>query len=100
MTGRSGREPSRVLPVVDRVPADVRLDPYLTLRGLADYSGIAPSTLRAYLNDPAHPLPAYQLGGRLLFRVSEFDRWIEAHRRRPRVDVDAIVADVLGPRRP
>ena len=100
MTERRPRAPIRVLPVVDRVAADVRLDPYFTLRGLAQYSGIAPRTLRVYVHDPTHPLPAYQLGGRLLFRVSEFDRWIEAHRRRPRVDVDRIVADVLGPRRP
>ena len=103
MAGRPGREPIRVLPVVDRVAADVRLDPYLTLRGLAAYSGIAPRTLRVYLNDAQHPLPAYQLGGRedrrgarLLFRVSEFDAWLQQHRRRPRVDVDRIVADVLG----
>jgi predicted DNA-binding transcriptional regulator AlpA len=99
VTGHPARAPLRIVPVVDRVSADVHLDPYLTLRGLADYSKIAPSTLRAYLRDPEHPLPAYQLGGRLLFRVSEVDAWIARRRYRPRVDVDAIVANVLGPKR-
>lgn len=99
MTAPRARGPIRVLPVIDRVAADVHLDPYLTLKGLAEYSGIAPRTLRAHVSDLTHPLPAYQVGGRLLFRVSEFDRWIAARRRRPRVDVDGIVADVLGAHR-
>ena len=86
--------------LAERVIISTPLDPFLALRALAGYSGLSVRKLRDCLDDPEHPLPAYQVGGKLLVRRSQFDAWIEAYRRRPRVDVDRIVADVLGPRRP
>jgi hypothetical protein len=74
------------------------LDPFLDLRALASYASLSVRKLRDLLDDPLHPLPAYQVGGRLLVRRSEFDTWMAAHRRRSRVDVDAIVSDVLNGR--
>jgi excisionase family DNA binding protein len=71
------------------------LDPFLSLRALADYSGLSVRKLRDYLDDATHLLPAYQVGGKLLVRRSEFDGWIAAFRRRGRPDVDRIVSDVL-----
>ena len=56
------------------------LDPFLSLRTLAAYSGLSVRTWRSHLTDPSHPLPAYRVGGRLLVRVSEFDSWIQGHR--------------------
>jgi hypothetical protein len=72
------------------------LDPFLPLKALAGYSGISVRKLREYLDDPAHPLPCYQVGGKIVVRRSEFDSWIAAYRRCGRSDVNAIVADVLG----
>jgi hypothetical protein len=87
------RVPIRVLPVVDRVAADVHLDPYLTLTALAAYAGVSVRQLREYLVNPPlprdagaplpPPLPHYRLAGRILVRRSEFDRWMAAYIARP-----------------
>lgn len=81
--------------VLDRVALQVTLDPYLSLAALARYGGLSVRKLRAHLNDVTHPLPCYRVGGRILVRRSEFDRWILAFRQRGRRDVDRLVADVL-----
>jgi hypothetical protein len=51
-------------PVIERVEARVLLDPYLSLTGLAGYSGLSVRKLRAHLADVMHPLPCYRVGGR------------------------------------
>src|SRR6266566_991702 len=94
MNGKAPR-PLRILPVVDAVRADVQLDPYLSLNGLSQYLSISARRLRAHVHDPVSPLPAYQLSGRLLFRVSEVDRWMAARRVQPVVYVKALVDDVV-----
>jgi predicted DNA-binding transcriptional regulator AlpA len=71
------------------------LDPYLTLRALVAYSGIGLRRLYAFLSDPAHPLPHYRLGGKILVRRSEFDAWIARYRQCGRADVDTIVNGVI-----
>lgn len=71
------------------------LDPYLPLRALAGYCGLSVRKLRQYLDDPAHPLPAYRVGGKILIRRSEFDGWIQTFRRRCNQDVEGMVAEVL-----
>ena len=62
---------------------------------LAGYSGLSVRKLYDYLEDAAHPLPCYRVGGKILVRRSEFDGWIARHRQVGRTDVDQIVADVL-----
>lgn len=81
--------------LAERVEVSVPLDPFLDLRALAGYSSLSVRKLRDFLDDAAHPLPAYHVGGKLLVRRSEFDAWISAYRRRGRADVDRIVTDVL-----
>jgi len=81
--------------LADRVVISTTLDPYLSLRALATYSGLSVRTLRQYLADPAHPLPYHRVGGKVLVRRSEFDAWMAAYRRVGQADVDALVADVL-----
>ena len=81
--------------VPERVVVNVPLDPYLPLRALSGYAGISVRKLREFLEDPAHPLPCYRVGGKLLVRRSEFDTWIAAFRQRGREDLDRIVADTL-----
>ena len=93
---RPGRPAAQVRGVLaDRVVVSTSLDPFLSLRALASYSGLSIRKLRDLLEDPDHPLPAYQVSGKLLVRRGEFDAWMTAHRRRRRVDVDRIVSDVL-----
>jgi hypothetical protein len=80
---------------VNNVAVSVPMDPYLSLRALAGYSGISVRKLRDHLMDAGHPLPHYQVGGKFLVRRSEFDAWIVAYRQVGRRDVDALVSDVL-----
>lgn len=81
--------------LAERVVLSSALDPFLPLRALAAYSGLSVRTLRHWLEDPAHPLPCYRIGGKILVRRSEFDTWIARHRQVGRGDVDRLVADAL-----
>lgn len=78
-------------PVVISAP----LDPFLSLKALSGYSGLSVRKLRELLADPGHPLPHYRVGGKILVRCSEYDRWVARHRRIGAPDVDAIVSDAL-----
>ncbi len=82
--------------VVEHVSVNLDLDPYLSLKALAGYSGLSVRSLRGFLSDPVRPLPAYRPGGKILVRRSEFDRWIQAFRYAPDVDriVDEVVTDL------
>jgi Helix-turn-helix domain len=71
------------------------LDPFLSMKALASYSGLSPRKLRDYLAEPLHPLPCYRIGGKILVRRSEFDAWITRYRQVGRVDVDQLVSEVL-----
>ena len=81
--------------LAEKVIVSTALDPFLSLRALAAYSGLGVRTLRAYLSDLTHPLPCYRVGGKILIRASEFDTWIARHRQVGRGDVDRLVADAL-----
>jgi excisionase family DNA binding protein len=81
--------------LAERVVISSQLDPFMALKALADYSGLSVRKLREYLEAPAHPLPCYRVGGKILVRRSEFDAWMSRHRHVGRGDVDRIVADVL-----
>lgn len=81
--------------LAEQVIVSTALDPFLTLRALASYSGLSVRKLREYLTDPAHPLPCYRVGGKIVVRRSEFDAWITAYRRLGNVDVEKIVAETL-----
>lgn len=81
--------------VAERVVISASLDPFLTLKALAAYSGISVRKLREYLEDPVRPLPHYRVGGKVLVRRSEFDAWIAHFRHVGREEVDRIVAGVF-----
>jgi hypothetical protein len=78
-----------------RVVVTMPLDPWLSLRALATYSGLAVRTLRKHLDDPTHPLPHYRVGGKFLVRRGEYDAWVFRYRRVGGRDVDRIVDDAL-----
>ncbi len=50
--------------LAEQVVISIPLDPFLSLRALASYSGLSVRKLREYLTDPAHPLPCYRVGAR------------------------------------
>jgi hypothetical protein len=81
--------------LAERVVVTLPLDPFLSLRALAAYSGLSVRKLRQHLEDSARPVPCYRVGGKILVRRSEFDAWITAYRQRGRLDVNRIVGDVL-----
>ena len=86
--------------LAERVVLSSTLDPFLSLKALAAYSGLGVRTLRAYLSDITHPLPCYRVGGKLLVRRSDYDAWAARYRHVGRPDVDGLVADVLRDLRP
>jgi hypothetical protein len=70
------------LALVERIMLAAPADPYLSLRALADYSGLSVRTLRKFLerNPPAQALPCYRLGGKVVVRRSEFDCYMGQYR--------------------
>ncbi len=83
---RDGRPVAQVRGVLaERVLLSTQLDPFLSLKALASYSGLSRRTLQKYLElPPDQALPCYRVGGKILVRRSEFDAWIEPYRTRGR----------------
>jgi len=79
---------------VQRCMSAPDLDPYLSIRALAAYSGLSIRKLRSLLTDRVHPLPHHRIGRKILVRRSDFDGWIAVYRRRGAVDVDRIVDEL------
>lgn len=84
------------LVAVDEAAITTPLDPYLSLRALAVYSGCSVRWLRDRVADAHHPLPCYRLpGGKILVRRSEFDGWIRSFKQDGRPNVREVVEEVL-----
>ena len=93
--GRPGKPASPVRGIVaERVVVTVLLDPYLSLRALAGYSGLSVRRLRDLLSDPAHPLPCYRIGVKILVRRSEYDGWAALYHRLGSSDLARIAAAI------
>ena len=81
--------------LAEQVVFSSTLDPFLSLRALANYSCVSVRKLRELLEDSVHPLPHYRLGAKILVRRSEFDGWIAAYRQVGQADVGRIVDTVM-----
>lgn len=70
---------------------------WLDLRAITRYACVSDRTVREWLHRLKNPLPAVQVGNKILIRRSVFDRWLEAHPFRPvvSIDIDLVVNDVL-----
>jgi hypothetical protein len=55
---------------------------------------VSERTLRAWIHDPADPLPASQVRGKILIRRQDFDAFMDRHRVR-QVDLDGIVKELV-----
>lgn len=53
---------------------------YIDLKTLGKLLGLSPRTLRTCVHDAADPVPAYRVGGKLLFRWSEVEAWVARRR--------------------
>ncbi len=73
------------------------LDLFLSLKGLAGYSSLSRRTLQDLVNDTSDPLPSYRVGGKILIRKSEFDRWMSRRRnRKPQAALHLAHADTVA----
>ena len=70
---------------------------WLDLRAITRHACVSERTVREWIHRPKNPLPAVQVGKKLLIRRSVFDRWLEAHPFRPivAIDIDRAVDEVL-----
>jgi excisionase family DNA binding protein len=68
---------------------------WLDLRALTEYACVSKRTLREWIHSFENPLPAIQVGNKLLVKKSVFDEWLAAYTIRPSENVDAIVKDVM-----
>lgn len=68
-------------------------DQYFDLRGLSAYSSLAVPTIREHIR--AGGLPAFKVKGKILVKMSEFDKWIEGYRQNKAQDLDALVDGVM-----
>ena len=67
----------------------------MDLRSLTAYAAISERTLREWIHRPVNPLPAVQVGTKILIQRSAFDRWLEVHQLKP-IDIGCIVEEVLA----
>jgi hypothetical protein len=81
MADRLGQD-RPILALVEHLMLSAPADPYLSLRALADYSGLSVKTLRGFLerNPPAQALVCYRLAGKVVVRRSDFDRFMQQYR--------------------
>jgi hypothetical protein len=81
--------------LAERIILSTELDQWMSLKALAGYSGLSVRNLRDRITDPAHPLPCYRIGGKLLARRSDYDAWAARYRRVGDVELDQVVSEVL-----
>jgi excisionase family DNA binding protein len=68
---------------------------WLDLRALTMYAAVSERTIREWIHRPNNPLPAAQVGNKLLVKRSALDEWLAAHTVEPSQSVDVIVNDVM-----
>ena len=68
---------------------------WLDLRALRQYACVSERTLRTWIHRPIDPLPATQVGNKILIRRTAFDGWIETHKVQS-VDIEGIVEDLIA----
>jgi len=74
---------------------DFKVDTFLDLKELAQYSTFSDSTLRCYLSDPEKPIPSFRINRKILVKKSEFDLWMEQFRKENN-DLERIVDEMTN----
>ena len=78
--------------VVEKVVVMTTLDPYFTMKGLAEYASLSRRTLQDLVIDTSDPIPSYRLGGKILIRKSDFDEWMARRRNRKPLEAGHLAA--------
>ncbi len=68
---------------------------WLDLRALKHYASVSTRTIREWIHRTNNPLPAAQVGNKLLISRTVFDDWLAGHTVQPQQSVTAIVEDVM-----
>lgn len=69
---------------------------WLDLRQLTQYAAISERTLRSWIHAAADPLPAYQVGTKILVRKRDFDAYVERHPLRPAGTLENVVNEIFA----
>lgn len=77
---------------------EIQWPEWLDMKALTQYACLSERTIREWIHLPEKPLPASQVGRKLLFRRSAFDQWLEARSFRPAdaINIGNIVKDVMA----
>jgi excisionase family DNA binding protein len=82
-----------------RKQPDDRMPEWLDLKAVTAYACVSERTVRNWIHRPTNPLPATQVGTKILIRRTSLDQWLENHRLKT-MDVacivDEMVAGVMG----
>jgi hypothetical protein len=68
---------------------------WLDLKALSLYACVSVRALREWVHRLIYPLPAVQVGTKILVRRSTFDRWLENHRLKS-LEVGCIVDELVA----
>jgi excisionase family DNA binding protein len=68
---------------------------WLDLRALTRYASVSARTVREWIHRTNNPLPAVQVGNKLLISRAVFNDWLARHTVQPPQSVTAIVEDVM-----
>jgi Helix-turn-helix domain len=68
---------------------------WLDLKALTRYACVSERTVRDWIHRTVDPLPASQVGAKILVRRSVLDRWLEGHNVK-QVDVGCIVDELIA----
>lgn len=71
---------------------------WMDLRVLTQYAAVSERTVREWIHRVEDPLPAAQVGSKILVSRTKFDRWLEAHPMKSfgGGDIGSIVDEVLA----
>jgi hypothetical protein len=71
---------------------------WLDLKGLVAYAAVSERTLRQWIHRGVDALPASQVDGKILVKVTKFDEWLESHpvARLEAVNVGAVVDEFMA----
>lgn len=68
---------------------------YVDTRELSRRLSLSQRTIRTYLHQPDNPLPAYQIGNKLLFFWPEVQAWVRKYRVKT-INTDVMVEDLIN----
>lgn len=69
---------------------------WLDIKGVTEYASVSDRTIRTWIHSSVNPLPAVQVGGKVLVRRRDLDSWLESHRIMTSNEVGNIVEELMS----